>query len=67
MGRVIDTHRDTHLRGTDHIDTRLIAFEDLEYLTQEACSQQHAARLDLDGGDIILSGDSLDLTILGLV
>ena len=36
---VIDCYRYTYLCSTDHVDRRLIAFEDFEYLTQETVSQ----------------------------
>ena len=33
----------------------------------KTCSQQHARGFDLDGGDIVFSGDGLDLTVFSLV
>ena len=57
---VVNTHRYTHLGGADHVDRRLVALEDLKYLTEETVGKKHSARFNLDGGDVLLCGYCLD-------
>ena len=67
MVAVIHGDAYAHLAGAHHINARLVALEDLEHLTQEAVSQEHAARLNLYAGDAILGSHGLDGTLLHLV
>ena len=60
---VVDTHRNAHLACCNHVDGSLIALEYLEHLAQEACGKEHAARLDLDGCNVVLGGYGLDFTL----
>ena len=64
MLAVVD--RDTHanLRGRDHVDRGLIVLESLEHLAQEPCRQQHTSTLDLDRGDVVFCGYSLNASLL---
>ena len=63
MCSVVNTHRNAHLAGSNHVDGSLIALEDFEHLAQETCSKEHARRLDLDGSNVVLSCNSLDLAL----
>ena len=65
MTRIVDTHRHAHLGGADHVDGSLPALEDLEDLAQETVREEHAGRLDADGGDVVLGRDGLDGAGLG--
>ena len=67
MTLVVDTHGNTHLRRAHHINGCLIALEDFEHFAQETGSQEHAAALDLNGCDIVLGCNRLNLTKLSLV
>ena len=61
MSVVVNTHAYTYLRSSNHVDWSLVALENLEYLAQETCSEEHAATLDFDGCNIVLCCHSLDL------
>ena len=63
MAVVLDGHRHAHLTGRNHVNGGLVAFEDLEYLAQEAGRTEHTARLYLDGRDVVFGGDRLDFAL----
>ena len=60
---IVDSQRDSYLRGSNHIDGGLVALEYLEHLPQESVGQQHTARFDLNGRDVLFGSDRLDFTI----
>ena len=64
---VIDRYGNSYLRRTDHIDGSLVALEDFEYLAEETVCQQHAARFNLNGSNITLGSNSLDLALFGII
>ena len=52
--------RNTDLGSRDHIDRRLVTFEDGEDLGQETVSHQHAGGVDVDERDVLLVDNRLD-------
>src|SRR6201986_944473 len=59
VGSRVDGNGNGHFGSGDHVDRGPVFLKDLEYLPQEAVSQQHAAALDVDGNDTVFGGDGL--------
>ena len=56
----IDGERDADFRGGNHIDRDLVAVKGFEDGLQESVGQQHARGGDVDDGDALFGGDSLE-------
>src|SRR5208283_174883 len=58
--RIVDGERDADLGGGHHIDGRFEAVEDFEDAAQKAVRHQHARGMNVDDGDLALTGDRFD-------
>src|SRR5690606_19164167 len=64
---IIHSQRNSYLRRRNHIDRCFIPFKYLEYLAQEAISQQHTGRVDMDGRNSIFGSNRSNLPLASTI